>query len=84
MGFQFCLKRMIQEGLVFKRSEWRGYWEWKNDTILMHCADGKVLDIRETQDVAFTVENILAADWMRATPSNCPVLAAEMAENAQE
>lgn len=78
MHFQFCIKRMIQEGLKYKRPEWKGYWEWKDGTILMHCSDGKVLDIRETEDVAFTLENVLAADWVRATPSNCPVLATEM------
>ena len=81
MHFQFCFMRMVREGKKYKRADWKGYWEWKNNTILMHCADGRVLDIRKTEDVAFTMENILASDWVHATPANCPVLAQEMVEN---
>ena len=84
MHFQYCIKHMIHEGLRFKRAEWEGYWEWKDGTILMHCAEGRVLDIRKTEDVAFTLENILASDWMRATPSNCPVMAREMVNGIAE
>ena len=81
MHFQFCIKHMMQEGCKYKRPDWEGYWEWKGGTILMHCADGAVIDIRETEDVEFTLKNVLSADWMRATPANCPVMAREMNAN---
>ncbi|MCX0360048.1 hypothetical protein LI034_03405 [Clostridium perfringens] len=42
-----------------------GYWIWDNEkeSIFMHCKDGKVLDIRETQDVYFTFSNVAREDW---------------------
>lgn len=30
---------------------------------MIHCKDGKVLDIRDTEDVDFTMSNILANGW---------------------
>lgn len=84
LTFKFCYICMKGNGLKYKRAAWKGYWAWENDTIMMHCEDGKVLDIRETDDVAFTLENILANDWEVAVPSNCPVLAKEMATETEE
>lgn len=40
-----------------------GYWAWEDDTIMLHCHDGRVLDIRETDDVAFTFGHIVEGDW---------------------
>ena len=53
----------LLNGNKIKRSGWEGYWAWENDTIMMHCRDGKVMDIRETEDPAFTFTNVAARDW---------------------
>lgn len=52
-------------GKKIAREKWLGYWEWddKADTIMMHCQNGLVLDIRQTEDVAFTLKNMLLDDW---------------------
>lgn len=61
----------LKNGFPQKRSGWGGYWKWENNTIMIYCKDGKVLDIRETDDVNFTISNLLAEDWELATNKNC-------------
>jgi len=53
-------------GRKIKRKDWKGYWAWENDTIMMHCEDGIVLDIRQTDNPRFTFDNIAANDWIVA------------------
>lgn len=62
MNFEYAWARMM-EGKKVKRRDWEGYWAWEDNTIKMHCRDGIVLDIRETNDVMFTITNTLAKDW---------------------
>lgn len=51
-------------GMKIKRPLWEGYWVWENNTIMMHCRDGSVCDIRDTDFVAYTFSNIAQRDWM--------------------
>ena len=51
-------------GKKIRRKDWKGYWAWENDTIMIHCEDGTVFDIRETDDPKFTFGNIAASDWI--------------------
>lgn len=61
----------LKAGKKIKLSSWKGYWKMERDvysregknTIHMHCKDGRVLDIRDTQDVMFTVGNMATDDW---------------------
>lgn len=48
-----------------KRKDWNAYWTYGNNTIWVHCSDGRVLDIRDrdTENVEFTFNNIAASDW---------------------
>lgn len=77
---------LMKTGKKMKRPSWEGYWAWDRvkQTILMHCRadqsdNGKpVLDIRETMRVEFTLGNILAEDWVVATPANCRLLGGEV------
>ena len=48
---------------LIKCPEWRGYWKWEDNSIKMHCKDGKTLDIRETKNVGYTLDFILRDDW---------------------
>ena len=54
----------LLNGRKIKRPLWEGYWIWENNTIMMHCRDGSVTDIRETDFVAYTFSNIAQRDWM--------------------
>lgn len=56
--------RAMKEGSKIRRQEWKGYWEWKHETIIIHCWNGEVLDIRNTDNIGGTIENIIAEDWV--------------------
>lgn len=73
----------MKEGHKVKLPSWGGYWCWdsEKETIVMHCrpkdadeGQGDVLDIRETQRVDYTIQNMLSDEWMIADEGNCPVL----------
>lgn len=51
-------------GARIKRPLWEGYWAWENATIMMHCRDGSVQDILDTENPAYTFTNVAARDWM--------------------
>lgn len=53
----------LLNGKKIKLPSWSGYWAWEDNTIKMYCKDGKVLDIRETDNVAYTFSNIASHDW---------------------
>ena len=85
MKFEQALKAMKQ-GAKVKLPSWGGYWCWdpEKETIMMHCrtqdtdkGQGPVLDIRETQMVEYTLQNILSDEWVIADESNTPVLGGE-------
>ena len=40
--------------------------KFESDTIMMHCKDGAVIDIRATENVAYTMSNVASNDWMIA------------------
>lgn len=63
MRFKQAFYKMRYWGASIKLPEWEGYWKWENDTIMMYCKDGRILDIRETEDVEFTFKNIIRDDW---------------------
>ena len=56
----------MKKGYIVKRPAWGGYWEYDpdGDRIMMHCSDGRILEIRETEDLSFTLENIMSEDWI--------------------
>ena len=60
MKFEEALKAM-KAGSKAKLPSWGGYWYWspEKETIIMHTKDGQELDIRETQSVVYTLQNIL-------------------------
>ena len=62
MEFREAFKAMMA-GKKVRLPSWSGYWAWENGTIMMHCHDGKVLDIRETDDPAYTFTNIASSGW---------------------
>lgn len=81
MKFRDALIAM-KKGKKVKLPSWAGYWCWNEEkkTIEMHCREkdsdtGKdVLDIRETQRVEYTLENICSEEWIIADEENTPIL----------
>ena len=53
----------LKQGALIKCPEWAGYWKWEDNSIKMHCKDGRILDIRETENVDYTLNFILRDDW---------------------
>lgn len=62
MNFGTALE-CLKNGLSVRLPHWTGYWKKDGDTVKMHCRDGRVLDIRETEDVFYTLQNIASEDW---------------------
>ena len=75
MNFTEAFKAMKQ-GIGVKLPSWGGYWWWdeESETILMYTKDGNCIDIRETQVVDYTIQNILSDEWIVANGQNCPIL----------
>ena len=78
MKFEDALKTM-KSGEKVKLPSWGGYWCWnpEKETIIMHTKDGQELDIRETQNVEYTLQNILSDEWTLADKTNCLQLGGE-------
>lgn len=79
MNFSKALE-LMKKGYKLKLPSWGGYWYWdaEKETIVMHTKDGDELDIRETQRVSYTLENILSVEWQVADEKNCPQLGGEV------
>ena len=71
--------KIMKSGLAVKLPSWAEYWWWDEEaqTILMYTKDGGCLDIRETQRVEYTLQNILSDEWIYADGRNCPILGGE-------
>ena len=78
MKFEEALKAM-KSGSKVKLPSWGGYWFWnpEGETIIIHTKDGHEMDIRETQVVEYTLQNILSDEWLLADEVNCPQLGGE-------
>lgn len=65
MGFNEAYV-LMKRGAKIKRPDWTGYWYWSEEyqTIMIHCKDGQELDIRGTENVGFTMDNICQNDWI--------------------
>lgn len=60
-------------GTPIKRKVWRGYWIYKYGKIEIHNKDGSVFNFLDTEDVLFTISNILQDDWEYANDGNCDI-----------
>lgn len=71
--------KLMKQGVAVKLPSWAGYWWWdeESQTIIMYTKDGDCLDIRETQRVEYTIQNILSDEWIVANGQNCPILGGE-------
>lgn len=75
MRFEEALK-LMKQGKKVKLPSWGGYWTYDvdKDSIYMHCKEGNVLEIRETDRLSYTLSNILSDEWIVADEENTPIL----------
>ena len=80
------IKAMFKKGIKIKAQGFQGYWTYnkEKDDIEMHCKDGSIVYLRETNNMWFTISNILYKHWEEATVENCPVLAKEERERIEK
>lgn len=64
----------LKAGKKVKLPSWGGYWQWEDGSIKMHCKDGRTIDIRDMENVEYTMSNIASEEWLIADEENCPVL----------
>lgn len=85
MKFDEALKSM-KLGNRVKLPHWDGFWYWDDarKSIMMQCSRndgengfGKLIDIREIEDVEETVSSILSGDWIISTKENTPIIGGE-------
>lgn len=53
----------LQRGHNIKRKHWGGYWKLENGEIMMYCYDGKVINLKDTDDILYTISNMACDDW---------------------
>ncbi len=75
MKFSEALEQMKQ-GKKVKLPSWGGFWSFEPETesIFMHTKEGNVIEIRATNRLLYTIENILSDEWEVADESNTPIL----------
>lgn len=62
MNFSEVLE-LLKQGKKVKLPHWKGYWVKEDNSVKMYCKNGEVLDIRETDDVFYTLSNIASDEW---------------------
>ena len=62
MNFASALFSMLR-GHKVRRSHWSGYWVIEHGELIMHCRDGLVLNLRDSEDMVYTLQNISCDDW---------------------
>lgn len=55
----------MKNGHRIAMPEWGGYWTWCDEakTVVMHTRHGAVVDIRDSEDMDYTLSFMLRDDW---------------------
>ena len=53
----------LKQGKKIKLPHWTGYWKVQDGSVKMFCKDGRILDLRECDDIFYTLGNIISDDW---------------------
>lgn len=67
---------LLKDNKKIKRKSWIGYWMYDKytDKVLMHCKDGNIINMTNTDNILFTISHMGESDWEEATYDNCPLL----------
>lgn len=65
MPWREAFREMMFNNRRIRRREWdlEKYWAWEGETIMIHLPNGDMMDIRGTDNVAYTFFNIASDDW---------------------
>ena len=74
MNFKEAFKEM-RKGNDIKLPSWKGFWKWNDEkkTIMMHCKDGKVINVFDTEQYEYTLQHLASDEFIIATEENCPL-----------
>lgn len=63
MNFASALISMTR-GHKIRRKHWKGYWclDDKKE-VIMHCEDGIEINLRNSENIIYTLKNIACDDW---------------------
>lgn len=55
----------LKRGHAIALPEWGGYWRWNDEakTIDMHTRKGEVIDMRDSEDMDYTIGFMFRDDW---------------------
>lgn len=53
----------LKEGKKIKLASWSGFWQLETERIMMHCKDGRIIDLQDTEDIIYTLSNIASDEW---------------------
>ena len=58
-----CAVFALMRGHKVRRHHWTGYWYFDKDkkTVIMHMHDGGEQDIRDTNDIIYTLSNFMSS-----------------------
>jgi hypothetical protein len=62
MSFATALLSMMR-GHKVRRHHWLGYWKLEGDQVMMHCYDGSVINLKDSTNMLYTLQNIACDDW---------------------
>jgi len=71
---------LLKQGNPIKREHWGGYWKLENNQIVMYIKDGSTMNLTETTDILFTIDNMLHDDWQVADNTNSTLLNDELVQ----
>lgn len=63
MPFSEAFRLMVLGKKICHKDFHGGYWAWENNTIMIHCANGTILDIRQTDNTFYTFSFIIEDEW---------------------
>lgn len=77
---------LMKQGHKVKLPSWGGFWYWDpvKHTVMIITKDNELLDIRETQVVAYTLSHVASDEWILADKTNTPILGGEATFNFGE
>ena len=53
----------LRRGHKIRRKHWTGYWQLENREVIMHTHDGRSINVRNSEDMLYTIENMACDDW---------------------
>lgn len=74
MKFTELMHTLISQTPI-KRAPWGGYWKYdpRTDDILMYTKDGRIVPVKNSENLLFTIANLFTNDWEIATNDNCDI-----------